>query len=112
MEAPGCLARLLLRGAPRFSKGGWIMTTTRRDFIAIGASVGAAAGLGALPAAALAQGATTCTLPTSATPVPFTPRTGPNINRKSAFDPSYDYALLTAAYAKMRALPADDGRRL
>jgi polyphenol oxidase len=88
------------------------MTTTRRDFIAIGASAGAAAGLGALPAAALAQGATTCTLPTSATPVPYTPRTGPNINRKSAFDPSYDYALLVAAYTKMRALPASDGRSL
>jgi Common central domain of tyrosinase len=88
------------------------MTSNRRQFLTIGASAGVAAGLGAFPATAFAQGATTCTLPTSATPVPFTPRTGPNINRKSAFDPTYDYALLAQAYAKMRALPSTDGRSL
>ena len=88
------------------------MTTNRRDFISIGATAGVAAGLGAWPAAAFAQGAQTCTLPTSATPVPYTPRTGPNINRKSAYDPTYDWALLNAAYVKMRALPGSDGRSL
>jgi hypothetical protein len=88
------------------------LETKRRDFLTLSTSAGVAAALGAWPSVAAAQGATTCTLPSTKTPVPFTPRSGPNINRKSAFDPTYDWALLMSAYAKMRALPKTDGRSL
>jgi hypothetical protein len=88
------------------------MKTNRRAFIQLGASAGAAATLGAFPAAVLAG--PTCTNPAPATPpVPWKTRGyQKTINRISAFDPAYDWTRLKNAYTAMRALPNSDPRSM
>ena len=88
--------------------------TNRRTFLALGASAAAASAAG-VPTLAAAQLTPSCTQPWPAgtTTTPFTIPYGQTLhNRISAYDPSYNWTRLKAAYAAMRALPASDPRSL
>lgn len=99
------------------------MASDRRTFITLGASAGAAAALGALPAfaqspsPAATPGTCTpqlCTVPTTAKPVPWArPADTVLAPRRSAWDLTpAQLSRLRLAYQRMAALPASDGRSL
>jgi hypothetical protein len=97
------------------------MASDRRSFIALGASAGAAAALGGLPALAQSPAPTPgtctpqlCTVPTTAQPVPWTrPADTVFAARRSAWDlTAGQLARLRLAYKRMAELPASDGRSL